>query len=157
MIFGLLFVKVFQRCQSVRTFLNFIENNQRIVRRDFKSGKDSQTFQKAIRVDVLFKQGFQLLVLFKNWSRRLWKTAIARIPASATSCRPDEPPERSEASGFVCLSIHSAAWTQFGLCRFCFRFTFFQRNFTQKKHFSKQKVIVSIFWTCAKNAQVGCF
>ena len=59
------FVKIFQRGQRLRHFLNFVKNQQGIVGTDVHPRLNGQAEQQAVDVKIATKQGFHLRIVVK--------------------------------------------------------------------------------------------
>ena len=59
------FIEVFERIQSLRAFLNFIEDDQCFSRQNLLSADHGEQFNNALRVLVCLEDGFQLIFFVK--------------------------------------------------------------------------------------------
>ena len=59
------FVKIFQRGQRLRHFLNFVKNQQSIVGVNAHTRLDGQAEQQAVDVKIAAKQGLHLRIVVK--------------------------------------------------------------------------------------------
>ena len=76
---GLLF-EVFKRIQRLGTFLNLVENNQRLPRENLFSGNEGEQFNNALGVLVGLENRLQFVFFIKVEVDKAAVTALPKFP-----------------------------------------------------------------------------